>query len=127
MAIINKTGISNGSTIQAEHVTRTIDALSGVSTATIVATGSFTGSLVGNVIGTVTGSINITNNSTLDSRITATQNAGLNLQEASTGIGFVIPIIEPTAPTIGSMYIDVTGPILWIYDGANWRGWENDF
>ena len=47
MAIINKTGITNGATIQAEHITRAIDALSGVSTDTIVATGSFSGSLVG--------------------------------------------------------------------------------
>jgi hypothetical protein len=47
MAIINKTGITNGGTIQAEHVTRIIDALSGVSTDTIIATGSFTGSFKG--------------------------------------------------------------------------------
>ena len=47
MAIINKTGITDGSTIQAEHVTRTIDALSGGSTDTVVATGSFTGSFTG--------------------------------------------------------------------------------
>jgi hypothetical protein len=47
MAIINKTGITGGATIQAEHITRAIDALSGVSTDTIVATGSFSGSLVG--------------------------------------------------------------------------------
>jgi hypothetical protein len=47
MAIINKTGITNGGTIQAEHVTRTIDALSGVSTDSIIASGSFTGSLTG--------------------------------------------------------------------------------
>ena len=47
MAIINKTGISNGGTIQAEHVTRVIDALSGVSTDTVVATGSFSGSFKG--------------------------------------------------------------------------------
>jgi hypothetical protein len=47
MAIINKTGITNGGTIQAEHITRAIDALSGVSTDTIVATGSFSGSLTG--------------------------------------------------------------------------------
>ncbi|CAB4160064.1 hypothetical protein UFOVP723_52 [uncultured Caudovirales phage] len=47
MAIINKTGITNGGTIQAEHVTRVIDVLSGVSTDTIVATGSFSGSLTG--------------------------------------------------------------------------------
>lgn len=47
MAIINKTGITNGTTIQAEHITRAIDALSGSSTDTIIATGSFSGSLVG--------------------------------------------------------------------------------
>jgi hypothetical protein len=47
MAILNKTGITNGGTIQAEHVTRTIDALTGGSTDTIVATGSFSGSLQG--------------------------------------------------------------------------------
>lgn len=47
MAIINKTGITEGGTIQAEHVTRAIDALSGGSTDTIVATGSFSGSFKG--------------------------------------------------------------------------------
>lgn len=47
MAIINKTGITDGAAIQAEHVTRAIDALSGGSTDTIVATGSFTGSFAG--------------------------------------------------------------------------------
>jgi len=47
MALLNKTGITNGGTIQAEHVTRTIDALTGVSTDSIIASGSFTGSLNG--------------------------------------------------------------------------------
>lgn len=47
MAIINKTGITDGGTIQAEHVTRAIDALSGGSTDTVVATGSFSGSFKG--------------------------------------------------------------------------------
>jgi hypothetical protein len=47
MAVINKTGITNGTTIQAEHVTRAIDALSGGSTDSIVATGSFNGTLTG--------------------------------------------------------------------------------
>jgi hypothetical protein len=47
MAILNKTGITDGSTIQSEHVTRTIDALTGVSTDTIVATGSFSGNIAG--------------------------------------------------------------------------------
>jgi hypothetical protein len=52
MAIINKTGITNGGTIQAEHVTRVIDALSSVSTDSIVATGSFSGSFRGILTGT---------------------------------------------------------------------------
>ena len=52
MAIINKTGITSGGTIQAEHVTRAIDALSGGSTDTVVATGSFSGSLRGTLTGT---------------------------------------------------------------------------
>ena len=47
MAVINKTGITNGGTIQAEHITRAIDALSGVGTDTIIATGSFSGTLTG--------------------------------------------------------------------------------
>ena len=42
MAIINKTGITNGGTIQAEHITRVIDALSGVSTDSLILTGSMT-------------------------------------------------------------------------------------
>jgi hypothetical protein len=52
MAILNKTGITSGGTIQAEHVTRTIDALTGASTDTIIATGSFTGSFTGPLTGT---------------------------------------------------------------------------
>ena len=47
MALLNKTGISNGAPIEAEHVTRTIDALTGGSTDTVIASGSFTGSLTG--------------------------------------------------------------------------------
>ncbi len=49
MAVINKTGITNGGTIQAEHITRAIDALSGVGTDTLIATGSFSGSFTGTV------------------------------------------------------------------------------
>ena len=54
MAIINKTGITDGGTIQAEHVTRAIDALSGGSTDSVVATGSFTGSFTGTLAGSST-------------------------------------------------------------------------
>jgi hypothetical protein len=52
MAIINKTGITNGSTIQSEHITRVIDALSGASTDTLILSGSMTGSLIGTLTGT---------------------------------------------------------------------------
>jgi hypothetical protein len=66
MAIINKTGITDGGTIQAAHVTRAIDALSGGSTDTIIASGSFSGSLTGTLIGsasfaTSASAISITN------------------------------------------------------------------
>lgn len=47
MALINKTGIGTGNTIQAEHITRVIDALNESGSATIIATGSFTGSFTG--------------------------------------------------------------------------------
>jgi len=52
MATISKTGISNGSTIESEHITRIVDALDGTSSAEIIATGSFTGSFTGNMSGT---------------------------------------------------------------------------
>jgi hypothetical protein len=47
MAIINKTGIGEGNLIEAEHITRIIDALTSVSTDTVSATGSFSGSFKG--------------------------------------------------------------------------------
>jgi hypothetical protein len=67
MAIINKTGISNGTTIQAEHVTRAIDALSGVGTDTVIASGSFSGSLVGGPVNvsTVTATSTIQSNGSI--------------------------------------------------------------
>jgi hypothetical protein len=48
MATISKSGIGNGNLINAEHITRIIDALSGTGSADIIVTGSFTGSFVGN-------------------------------------------------------------------------------
>jgi hypothetical protein len=61
MAIINKTGITNGGTIQAEHVTRVIDALSGVSTDTLIISGTMTGSLIGSLTGTASFATNAIN------------------------------------------------------------------
>jgi hypothetical protein len=48
MATISKSGIGDGNLINAEHITRIIDALSGTGSADIIVTGSFTGSFVGN-------------------------------------------------------------------------------
>lgn len=47
MATISKSGIENGGTIDASHVTRIIEALDGTGSADIYATGSFTGSFNG--------------------------------------------------------------------------------
>lgn len=47
MATISKSGISNGSTIESEHITRIIDALDGTSSAQIIASGSFDGTFTG--------------------------------------------------------------------------------
>lgn len=47
MATISRTGISDGSTARAEHITRIIDALDGTASTEVIATGSFTGSFTG--------------------------------------------------------------------------------
>jgi hypothetical protein len=47
MATISKSGIADGSTARAEHITRIIDALDGTAATEIIATGSFTGSFTG--------------------------------------------------------------------------------
>ena len=51
MALIDKTSIGTGNTIQAEHITRIIDALNESGSYEIIATGSFTGSFVGDASG----------------------------------------------------------------------------
>jgi hypothetical protein len=76
MALLNKTGITNGGTIQAEHVTRTIDALTGVSTDSIIATGSFTGSFTGPLTGTA--SFAVTASRSVSSSFAATASYALN-------------------------------------------------
>ena len=53
MATISKTGIQDGLTSKAEHLTRIIDALDGTATTEVVATGSFTGSFDGIHTGTI--------------------------------------------------------------------------
>ena len=61
MAKISRTGITNGQTLDASHITNIIDALDGTSTTTtVVATGSFSGSFVGSFSGSINGTISST-------------------------------------------------------------------
>lgn len=92
MAVINKTGITNGGTVQAEHVTRAIDALSGVSTDTIIATGSFSGSLTG----------------TATSASLATTTAGVNLTDTTTGTGPYYPVFSLTNASAAILRTDTS-------------------
>jgi hypothetical protein len=87
MAIINKTGITTGGTIEAEHVTRAIDALSGGSTDTIVATGSFSGFLVGTASFATTAQTASYVLNAVSSSFAATASFALNAGGGS-GVGF---------------------------------------
>jgi hypothetical protein len=55
MAYISKTGISNTSTIDADHITRIIDALDGTAATEVSASGQFDGSHSGSFTGSFTG------------------------------------------------------------------------
>jgi len=96
MAIINKTGITNGTTIQAEHVTRAIDALSGVGTDTVIASGSFSGSLTGNA-------------TTATTATTATNATNTAVTNTSTGTGpYYITFVESATGNVAQR-VDATG------------------
>jgi hypothetical protein len=147
MAVINKTGITNGGTVQAEHVTRAIDALSGVSTDTIIATGSFSGSLTGlatsasfastasfvnslnqslAITGSarITGSLGVTGslglNGTLAGNITGSSTLIMNLNTIGSSGNFMLPTTAPSTPTRGSVYWDFGNNYLYIYNGSAW-------
>ena len=60
MAYIPKTGISNTSTIDAEHITRIIDALDGTATTEVSASGQFSGSHSGSFLGDGSGLTGVT-------------------------------------------------------------------
>jgi len=125
MALINKTGIVNGGTVQAEHVTRAIDALSGGSTDSVQATGSFSGTLTGAVALTTNSTIGTINVESNGGTFTYDLESKLNLNAMGKGIGFALPLQQPNGPTTGSMYFDAVTPALWIYDGTTWLGYTN--
>jgi hypothetical protein len=118
MALINKTGITTGGTVQAEHVTRTIDALSGVGTDSIQATGSFSGSLGGVV--------NITAASTLGAKITGGIAGAIDLTVSTKGGGLRLPAgFQAGQEAAGSIYWDDVTGILYVYQASTstWIAW----
>lgn len=126
MAIINKTGITTGGTVQAEHVTRAIDALSGGSTDTIVATGSFSGSLTGiatsasfATTASFASNVNVGVGFALSGTITGSSTALIDMSLASGGkSGIKIPLSQ-SASEEGSIY--VSGSRLYVFTGGSWR------
>jgi hypothetical protein len=111
MALINKTGITNGGIVQAEHITRAIDALSGGSTDTV----SITGSLMGSSSYAVTASYAL--NGGGGASVSASYAATASFANAINQL----PAYVPTHPVIGTIYIDPVNPgMIWIYDGVDW-------
>jgi hypothetical protein len=117
MALINKTGITTGGTVQAEHVTRAIDALSGGSTDSVSATGSFSGSL--------SGAVNITAASTISTTLTSGLTGGIDLTNATKSVGLRIPSgFQVGQEAAGTMYWDDVTGTLYVYQ-ASTSTWLN--
>jgi len=116
MAIINKTGISAGGTIEAEHITRVIDALSGVSTDTVVATGSFSGSFNGSLNGSITSA----SFATSASRATSASLATSATRATSASFAIVAQQIDVTATKVPADPIDFNPPTIPGYYAPNY-------
>jgi hypothetical protein len=121
MAIINKTGITNGGTIQAEHITRVIDALSGVSTDSLILTGSMTGSLFGTLTGTasfatsasraVSSSFAISSSRAVSSSFAATASYALNADASGEYVTLNFIHTPRTGTTTGNITAFGTFPV----------------
>jgi hypothetical protein len=97
MALINKTGITNGGTIEAEHITRAIDALSGGSTDSV----SITGSLMGSSSYAVTASYAMNGgggaSESASYASTSSTTDTIRLTDTATGIGPWYPVFASAA------------------------------
>ena len=106
MATISRTGIADGSAIQAEHITRIIDTLDGTATTDIIATGSFTGSFIGDgssltgVIGEWDGTLN--GNAEITGSLTVTSGSGTGIVDFSTATA----ISESAVNIVTSLKVD---------------------
>jgi len=101
MATISKTGIGTGGIVQAEHLTRIIDALNESGSAEIIATGSFSGSFTGDGSGLI---------SVISSSFATTSSYALNT-DTNPGIFSLTGSVQSTTNDIvitGSLTVDPT-------------------
>jgi len=142
MALLNKTGITNGSTITAEHITRTIDALTGVSSDTITATGTLIGTASFATTASHALSGGLTISGAADTYMVAVDGANLIAYSSLTftgsslsattktidfsgvghhGAGLILPDTIPGGtPFAGSTYFNAAENNLYIYNGTTW-------
>ena len=109
MAIISKSGIGTGNTIQAEHITRIIDALNGTGSADIIATGSFTGSFNGSADIWTVQDLTVFGTASINYFETIYETSSIIYQSGSTKFG---NSADDTHQFTGSVFIDGDTQIL---------------
>ena len=109
MAIISKSGIGTGNTIQAEHITRIIDALNGTGSAEVVATGSFTGSFNGSADIWTVQDLTVFGTASINYFETIYETSSIIYQSGSTKFG---NSADDTHQFTGSVFIDGDTQIL---------------
>ena len=107
MATISRTGIQDGLTSKAEHITRIIDALDGTAVTEVVATGSFTGSFTGD--GSALTGISAANKINLQFSVTI---AGNNLSDNISYYFGNDYRLQTDSASRNSQYVPVTGDII---------------
>jgi hypothetical protein len=102
MATISKNNIGTGNTIQAEHITRIIDALNGTGSADIIATGSFTGSFNGSADTWIVQDLTVNGTASINYFETIYETSSIIYQSGSTKFG---NSSDDTHQFTGSIYV----------------------
>ena len=103
MATISKNNIGTGKTIEAEHITRIIDALNETGSADIIATGSFTGSFKGYSPELTVLDLTVNGTASINYFETIYETASIIYQSGSTKFG---NSADDTHQFTGSVFID---------------------
>jgi len=103
MATISKNNIGTGNTIQAEHITRIIDALNGTGSADIIATGSFTGSFNGSADTWIVQDLTVNGTASINYFETIYETSSIIYQSGSTKFG---NSADDTHQFTGSVFIE---------------------